>query len=128
MLEGFPERCSDVHRSDIHDGVFVAHFYTAIYTCGATFHPRRRRFGRTAKFWKHKLLVHNILRNRFDICRQIFEQAGSTPGSQASHHKMPNQRPQGRWIMAFKALQAISEFASAELKQTSFFFRVPLRF
>lgn len=41
MLEGFPERCSDVHRSDIHDGVFVAHFYTAIYTCGATFHPRR---------------------------------------------------------------------------------------
>ena len=33
MLEGFPERCTDVHRSDIHDGVFVAHFYTAIYTC-----------------------------------------------------------------------------------------------
>lgn len=42
MLEGFPERCSDVHRSDIHDGVFVAHFYTAIYTCGATFHPHRQ--------------------------------------------------------------------------------------
>ena len=30
MLEGFPERCSDVHRSDIHGGVFVAHFYNAI--------------------------------------------------------------------------------------------------
>ena len=41
MLEEFPERCSDVHRSDIHGGVFVAHFYTAIYTRGATFHPRR---------------------------------------------------------------------------------------
>ena len=65
MLEGFPERCTDVHRSDIHDGVFVALFYTAIYTCGATFHPHIRL--KSEKYAFASKSPHYVLRKSYNF-------------------------------------------------------------